>query len=128
MPVLANCWTTFHCSSRYLIDLRDVEADSNILNLVAIPRRNRKDWISNFFFFFLTPYSFLSLSINRERKKREKKRTNLSECEYARPRINSANNHRGRQGRKRNDRRAAEGKTRRKDEWKRRGSSADHSL
>lgn len=121
MPVLANCWTTFHCSSRYL---RDVEADSNILNIVAIPRRNRKDWISNFFF-FLTPYSFLSLSINRERKKREKKRTNLSECEYARPRINSANNHRGRQGRKRNDRRAAEG---RKDEWKRRGSSADHSL
>lgn len=79
-------------------------------------------------FFFLTPYSFLSLSINRERKKREKKRTNLSECEYARPRINSANNHRGRQGRKRNDRRAAEGRTRRKDEWKRRGSSADHSL
>lgn len=131
-PVFANCWTMLHCSSRYDWLERIVQADSNILNLVAI-QVDWRNWrgLDFEFFLFLAPFSFLSLSINRKKKKnkRNKKRTNLSECEYARPRINSANNHRGRQGRKRNDRRAAEGRTRRKDEWKkRRGNSADHSL
>lgn len=87
----------------------------NILNLITRGRIT-EDFQFFLLFFPLAPslVSFVTLSIVKKRKRG----TNLNEC--ARPRINSANNHRGRQGRKRNDRGAAEERRRKKDEWKER--------
>lgn len=73
-PVFANCWTMLHCSSRYDWLERIVQADSNILNLVAI-QVDWRNWqgLDFEFFLFLAPFSFLSLSINRKKKKETKK-------------------------------------------------------
>lgn len=73
-PVFANCWTMLHCSSRYDWLERIVQADSNILNLVAI-QVDWRNWrgLDFEFFLFLAPFSFLSLSINRKKIKETKK-------------------------------------------------------
>lgn len=74
-PVFANCWTMLHCSSRYDWLERIVQADSNILNLVAI-QVDWRNWrgLDFEFFLFLAPFSFLSLSINRKKKKKKQKK------------------------------------------------------